>query len=56
VAKTSQGWIRAHWRQTETGRRAKFYTLTRDGEKRLTAELANWDRLSSAIDLVVRTT
>jgi PadR family transcriptional regulator PadR len=52
----AQGWIRAQWRQTETGRRAKCYTLTRAGEKRLTTELANWDRISSAINLVVRTT
>jgi PadR family transcriptional regulator len=52
----AQGWIRADWRQTETGRQAKFYTLTRAGYKRLEQELANWDRLSSAINLVVRMT
>ena len=51
-----QGWIKADWRQTETGRQAKFYTLTRAGQKRLERELANWDRLSSAINLVVRMT
>ena len=51
-----QGWIKADWRATETGRQAKFYTLTRAGRKRLEAERANWDRLSSAINLVVRTT
>lgn len=51
-----QGWIKADWRQTETGRQAKFYTLTRAGQKRLEKELANWDRLSSAINLVVRLT
>jgi PadR family transcriptional regulator len=51
----AQGWIRADWRPTETGRQAKFYTLTRAGRKRLDAELANWDRLSSAINLVLRT-
>src|SRR6186713_1141463 len=48
-----QGWIKADWRETETGRRAKFYTLTRAGKKNLERELANWDRLSSAINLVV---
>ena len=51
-----QGWIKADWRQTETGRQAKFYTLTRAGQKRLETEVANWDRLSSAVNLVVRTT
>src|ERR1044072_8204007 len=51
-----QGWIKADWRETETGRQAKFYTLTRPGQKRLERELANWDRLSSAINLVVRLT
>ena len=50
-----QGWIKAEWRATETGRQAKFYALTRSGRKRLEHELGNWDRLSSAIDLVVRT-
>src|SRR5213078_433560 len=51
-----QGWIKADWRETETGRRAKFYSLTRAGRKRLDSELANWTRLSNAINLVVRTT
>ena len=51
-----QGWIAADWRQTETGRQAKFYRLTRAGRKRLDLELANWDRLSSAIALVLRMT
>ncbi len=51
-----QGGIKADWRQTETGRQAKFYTLTRAGQKRLETEVANWDRLSSAVNLVVRTT
>ena len=51
-----QGWIKADWRQTETGRQAKFYSLTRAGERRLEKELANWARLSSAINLVVRST
>jgi PadR family transcriptional regulator, regulatory protein PadR len=51
-----QGWITAEWRESETGRQAKFYSLTRAGRKRLEKELANWDRLSSAINLVVRMT
>ena len=52
----AQGWIKADWRASETGRQAKFYTLTRAGRKRLETERANWDRLSSAINLVVRMT
>jgi PadR family transcriptional regulator, regulatory protein PadR len=48
-----QGWIKAEWRTTETGRMAKFYSLTRAGRKRLEKELENWTRLSSAINLVL---
>jgi transcriptional regulator len=48
-----QGWIKAHWTETETGRRAKFYSLTREGKKQFDKELANWGRLSGAIDLVL---
>jgi PadR family transcriptional regulator, regulatory protein PadR len=49
-----QAWIKAHWADTETGRRAKFYSLTRAGRAQMEKELANWDRLSNAINLVVR--
>ncbi|HEV2689029.1 MAG TPA: PadR family transcriptional regulator [Bryobacteraceae bacterium] len=49
-----QGWIRAEWRDTETGREAKFYTLTRAGRAQLEKELAQWQRLSNAIGLVIR--
>jgi transcriptional regulator len=48
-----QGWLRAHWAETETGRKAKFYSLTRAGRTQLGRELASWDRLSAAINLVV---
>ena len=51
-----QGWIKAEWRATDGGRQAKFYSLTAPGRRRLDTELANWNRLSSAIDLVMRTT
>ncbi len=50
-----QGWIEAFWAETETGRNAKFYSLTAEGREQMDKELANWDRLSSAINLVVRT-
>lgn len=49
-----QGWIRSEWRTTETGREAKFYKLTKAGRVQLEKELAQWDRLSSAVGLVVR--
>jgi transcriptional regulator len=48
-----QGWIKSHWSETETGRKAKFYSLTRAGRTQLGKELASWDRLSTAINLVV---
>ena len=48
-----QGWIKSEWRSTETGRMAKFYSLTRSGRRHFDAELANWTRLSSAINLVM---
>jgi transcriptional regulator len=48
-----QGWIRAEWRETELGRNAKFYSLTRAGRRQLESEQAQWKRLSQAIDLVV---
>jgi PadR family transcriptional regulator PadR len=50
-----QGWIKAHFAETDTGRNAKFYSLTRAGRNQMEKELANWDRLSSAINLVVQT-
>jgi PadR family transcriptional regulator PadR len=49
-----QGWIKAQAGRTATGRDAKFYTLTAAGRKQLARELEQWDRLSSAIGLVVR--
>ena len=50
-----RGWIRSKWGETETGRRARFYSLTAAGRAQLETETANWDRLSAAIDLVVQT-
>ena len=50
-----QAWIKAHWAETDSGRRAKFYSLTRAGRTQMEKELANWNRLSHGINLVVRT-
>ena len=49
-----QGWIQAETRETESGRVAKFYSLTRDGKKQLARELGQWDRLSQAVGLVIK--
>ena len=43
----------AEWRQTETGRDAKFYRLTRSGRARLEAETANWKRQSETVGLIL---
>jgi PadR family transcriptional regulator, regulatory protein PadR len=48
-----QGWITAKWAESETGRQAKFYSLTADGRAQLEKETANWNRLSQAINLIV---
>lgn len=48
-----QGWIRAEWGDSENNRRAKYYSLTRAGRKYLEKEQAQWERLSSAIGLVL---
>jgi PadR family transcriptional regulator PadR len=50
-----RGWLKADWRDTETGREAKFYTLTRVGQKQLERERSDWERLAKAIALVLKT-
>ena len=49
-----EGWIRAEWKKSEYGRRAKYYSLTRLGRRHLEAEANNWGRLSNAISRVVK--
>jgi len=50
-----QGWIQAEWGESENNRRAKYYSLTKSGKKYLQSEQANWERLSAAIGLVLKT-
>src|ERR1700728_4218971 len=50
-----RGWLTADWKNTETGREAKFYTLTRKGRKQLETEVLNWERLTDAVSLILRT-
>src|SRR5215467_8685775 len=47
-----QGWIESEWKDTELGRAAKFYSLTREGKKQLDRELESWKRLSTAVELL----
>ncbi len=49
-----EGWIEAEWGSSDNNRRAKFYRLTRAGEKRLGEETASWERLSTAVARVLR--
>jgi transcriptional regulator len=49
-----RGLIQAEWKTSELRRRAKFYSLTRLGRKQLQIEGEQWERLSSAITLIVR--
>jgi len=49
------GWIRSEWAASENNRRAKYYTLTKAGRKALDREVAQWERLSGAISMIVRT-
>ena len=51
-----QGWITAEWKETDLGRRAKFYELTREGRRQLERELESWSRVSSAVQLVLQRT
>ena len=47
-----KGWLRAEWKQSETGREAKFYSLTASGRKQLAAEKHDWARLAGAVQLI----
>ena len=49
-----KGWISANWGASDNNRKAKFYSLTRTGKKQLETELENWDRLATAIALVLK--
>ena len=50
----SQGLLRGEWGENETGREAKFYSLTKAGRAQLEVELTQWERLSAAIRLTLR--
>jgi PadR family transcriptional regulator len=50
-----RGWLQAEWKPTETGREAKFYSLTRKGRKQLDAEVRNWEQIKAAVGLILAT-
>ena len=49
----NRGLLSADWKETETGREARFYRLTRRGRAQLEAETASWKRLSESIGLIL---
>ena len=49
-----RGWVTAEWRESDLGREAKFYKLTREGRRQLDRELESWNRLSSAVQIVLK--
>ncbi len=49
-----KGWLQAEWKESETGREAKFYALTKKGRKQMDEEVVNWERLCDAVGLVLR--
>ena len=50
----NQGWICAAWEESDLGRRAKVYSLTREGRRQMERELKSWSRLSSAVHLLIQ--
>lgn len=50
----NRGWLSADWKTSETGREAKYYSLTKLGAKQLILEDENWQRLSEAVRLVMK--
>jgi transcriptional regulator len=50
------GWLASEWGESENRRRARYYRLTRAGRKRLAIEVENWDRIATAIGLVLAAT
>ena len=47
-----RGWLKADWKESETGREAKFYSLTRSGRRQLRSEKDSWSRLTGAVQLI----
>ena len=52
---TAEGWIKSYWDLTQNNRKARYYKLTRAGEKQLEVEAEHWDRLAAAVARVMAT-
>jgi transcriptional regulator len=50
-----QGWLDSEWRLAESNRRAKFYSLSASGRRRLQKETADWQRFTAAVQQVLQT-
>lgn len=50
-----RGLLQAEWRNTETGREAKFYSVTRKGRHQLESEMRNWEQITGAVALILGT-
>ena len=51
-----RGWIKSEWGLSDNNRRARFYKLTRTGQRQLEAQRANWNRISKAVTKVLQAT
>ena len=51
-----KGWVETEWRTTENNRQAKYYSLTREGKRAITAETKSWRRFATAVELIIETT
>jgi PadR family transcriptional regulator PadR len=49
-----QGWLDSNWKDTDLGRSAKFYFLTKEGRQQLERETESWNRLSGAVNLLLK--
>ena len=49
-----RGWVESDWQSTENNRRARYYSITREGRRQLEAEIADWERTSGAVNRVLR--
>jgi PadR family transcriptional regulator PadR len=50
-----RGWLKADWGESDSGRKAKFYSLSAKGRKQLIAEESNWNRLAEAVSVILQT-
>jgi transcriptional regulator len=50
-----EGWATAKWGESESGRKVRFYSLTREGKKQLEREIADYEKVTAAIQAILRT-